>query len=144
VRQQLLAAIPRIVRGQAIAAGVPEDRLPVVEIDAEGTPAVFNDPALTERLAGVFRKTFGATNVVERKPSMGGEDFSRYGRTEPRVPSCMFSLGAVAREKYEESQRTGKPLPGLHSSLFVADPEPTLKTGITAMTAAVLELMGGK
>ena len=142
VRQQLLAAIPRIVRGQAIAAGIPEDRLPLVQIDAEGTPAVYNDPALTERLVGVFRATFGSTNVVERKPSMGGEDFSRYGRTEPRVPSCIFGLGAVAREKYAESQRTGQPLPGLHSSQFVADPEPTLKTGVTAMTAAVLELMG--
>lgn len=144
VRHQLLAAIPRIVRGQAIAAGIAEDRLPIVQIDAEGTPAVYNDPALTERLVGVFRATFGSTNVVERKPSMGGEDFSRYGRTEPRVPCCMFGLGAVAREKYDESQRTGKPLPGLHSSLFAPDPEPTLKTGVTAMTAAVLELMGKK
>lgn len=142
VREQLLAAIPRVTRGQAIAAGMPEDRLPVVRIDAEGTPAVYNDPALTERLVGVFRATFGGTNVVERKPSMGGEDFSRYGRTEPRVPSFMFSLGAVSPSKYAESQRTGQPLPGLHSSLFVADPEPTLKTGVTAMAAAVLELLG--
>ncbi len=141
VRQEVLNAIRRIVRGQAIAAGVPEDRMPIVEIDSEGTPAVYNDPALTERLATVFRTTFGDTNVVQRKPSMGGEDFSRYGRTEHKLPICMFSLGAVARSKFEESQRTGQPLPALHSSRFVADPEPTLKTGVTATTVAVLELL---
>ncbi len=142
VRQQVLTAIPRIVRGQAIAAGMPDDRLPVVDIAREYTPAVYNDPKLTERLMCVFRSLFGEANVVEEKPSMGGEDFGEYGRTEHKIPICMFDLGAAKRELYDESRRTGKPLPGLHSSLFAPDPEPTLKTGITAMTAAVLELMG--
>jgi hippurate hydrolase len=50
----------------------------------------------------------------------------------------------VPREEFEAAQHAGKPLPGLHSPLFAPAPEPTLKTGITAMTAAVLELMGGK
>ncbi len=144
VRQQVLDAIPRIVRGQALAAGVPEDRLPIVDIAPDYTPAVYNDPKLTERLMGVFRKLFGEANVVEEKPSMGGEDFGEYGRTEHKIPICMFDIGAVKREAFEESRRTGKPLPGLHSSLFAPDPEPTLKTGITALSAAVLELMGGK
>lgn len=143
-RQQLLEAIPRIVRGQAVAAGIPDDRLPIVDIEPEYTPAVYNDPALTERLAGVFRATFGETNVVPRKPSMGGEDFGEYGRTQHKIPICMFSLGAVAPADYEASQRTGKPSPGLHSPLFAPAPEPTLKTGITAMTVAVLELMDKK
>jgi hippurate hydrolase len=144
VRKQLLEAIPRIARGQAIAAGMPEDRLPIVDVGIEYTPAVYNDPALTERLAGVFRTAFGETNVVQRKPSMGGEDFGEYGRTVDKIPICMFSLGAVSPEEYEASQRTGKPLPGLHSPLFAPAPEPTLKTGITATTLAVLELMGKK
>ena len=72
---------------------------------------------------------------------MGGEDFGEYGRTEHKIPIFMFDIGVVAREEFEESKRTGKPLPGLHSALFAPAPEPTLKTGITAMTAAVLELM---
>jgi hippurate hydrolase len=141
VRRQVLAAIPRVVRGQAVAAGLPEDRMPIVEIDPEYTPAVYNDPKLTERVVGVFRSCFGEANVVEQKPSMGGEDFGEYGRTEHKIPIFMFDIGVVAREEFEESKRTGKPLPGLHSALFAPAPEPTLKTGITAMTAAVLELM---
>lgn len=142
VRKQVLEAIPRIVRGQAIAAGMPEDRMPLVNIGAEYTPAVYNDPGLTERLAGVFRANFGEANVVQRKPSMGGEDFGEYGRTADKIPICMFSLGAVSPEEYAASERTGKPLPGLHSPLFAPAPEPTLKTGVTATTLAVLELMG--
>ena len=35
----------------------------------------------------------------------------------------------------------GVALPGLHSALFIPVPEPTLRTGVKAMTSAVLELM---
>ena len=144
VRTQTLAAIQRIARGQAIAAGIPDDHLPVVNVEAEFTAATYNDPKLTERLVGVFNGWFGTTNVLQRKPSMGGEDFGDYGRTEHKIPICMFSVGGVKPEALKESARTGKPLPSLHSSLWAPDAEPTIKTGITAMTAAVLELMGKK
>jgi hippurate hydrolase len=144
VRTQTLAAIQRIARGQAIAAGIPDDRQPVVNVEAEFTPATYNDPKLTGRLVSVFNGWFGTTNVLQRKPSMGGEDFGDYGRTEHKIPICMFSVGGVKTETLKESLRTGKPLPSLHSSLWAPDAEPTIKTGITAMTAAVLELMEKK
>ena len=79
-----------------------------------------------------------------RKPTMGGEDFGEFGRTPDKIPICMFDLGGVKREVFDEARRSGKPLPSLHSSLWAPDPQPTLTTGITAMTAAVLELMGQK
>jgi hippurate hydrolase len=144
VRRQTLEAIRRIARGQALAAGIPEDRLPEVRTGDIPTPALFNQPELAARLAGVFRAWFGATNVVQRPPCMGGEDFSEYGLTEPRIPICMFSLGAVRPEAIKESERTGKPLPSLHSALWAPAPERTIKTGVAAMTAAVLELMGNQ
>jgi len=75
---------------------------------------------------------------------MGGEDFSEYGRTKDKIPICMFWLGAVKPEVVRESEQTGKPLPSLHSSQFAPLPEPTIKTGVIAMTAAVLELAGRK
>jgi hypothetical protein len=40
-----------------------------------------------------------------------------------------------------ESKKTGAPLPSLHSSKFAPVLEPTIRTGIVAMTAAVLDLM---
>jgi hippurate hydrolase len=143
VRAQTIAAIRRMTRGLAEAAGVPEDRLPTVDLkENEFTPATYNDPALTRRLAGVFKSWFGETNAQQVKPVMGGEDFSEYGRTSDKIPICMFWLGAVKPELVQEAEKTGKPLPSLHSSQFAPLPEPTIKTGVIAMTAAVLELAG--
>lgn len=141
VREQLLKAIERIARGQAVAAGLPDQLMPLVEINDDFTPATYNDPKLTARLVGVFQKWFGEANVLEQPPSMGGEDFAEYGRTDPKVPICMFSIGGVKRETYDAAKQGGKPLISLHSPFWSPDPEPTIKTGVTAMTAAVLELM---
>jgi len=142
VRQQTIAAINRITRGLAQAAGIPEDRLPVITVRDEFTPATYNDPTLTRRVAAALKAWLGDGNVVAAKPVMGGEDFSEYGRTKDKIPICIFWLGAVTAESVRESLATGKSLPSLHSSQFAPDPEPTIKTGVTAMTATVLELMG--
>ena len=141
VRQHILASIARITKNIAAAAGIPEDRAPIVKVsDTEVTPATYNDPKLTERLASTFEKTLGANNVVKWPPIMGSEDFGNFS-LDNQIPSCMFWLGAVEPAKVETSKTSGKPLPSLHSSLFEPLPEPTLRTGVKAMTAAVLELM---
>src|ERR1041385_345436 len=142
VRQQTIAAIRRIVRGQALAADIPEDRLPEVKLSDDFTPATYNDPELTERLVKVFQGCFGESKVIKRKPTMGGEDFSEYGRLEPGIPICMFVVGGVKQEAFKKSQETGEALPSLHSPFWAPDPSPTIKTGMTAMLVAVLELMG--
>jgi len=145
VRAQTIAAIKRITRGLAEAAGLPEDRMPTITLrEGEFTPATYNDPALTRRLAAAFKSWFGDANVRPMKPVMGGEDFSEYGRTQDKIPICLFWLGAVKPEAIAKSEKSGKPLPSLHSSQFAPVPEPTLKTGVTAMIAAVLELAGRK
>jgi hippurate hydrolase len=85
----------------------------------------------------------GKENVASHAPVMGGEDFGFFGRTTEKIPICIFWLGAVNRDRYLEAQKEGsQPLPSLHSSLFAPDPEPTIKTGVMAMTAAALELIG--
>ncbi len=141
-RQRTLESIRRIVRGQAISAGIPEDRLPIVRVDeAEFTPATYNHPDLAKRLNGVFRGLFGAEQVPVRPAGMGGEDFSEFGRTPEKVPICLFWLGAVAPERVKASAVSGRPLPSLHSSLFAPVPEPTIQTGVIATSAAVLDLL---
>ncbi len=141
VRQILLSAIERITKGIALAAGVPSDRAPIVKVsETEVTKATYNDPALTERLAGVFVKALGQENVVKSAPIMGSEDFG-YFSLDHQIPTSMFWLGAVDPAKVKQSKETGTPLPSLHSALFAPVPEPTLRTGVKAMTSAVLELM---
>ena len=76
------------------------------------------------------------------KPVMGGEDFSQYGRTAEKIPVSMFWLGSVDPARFEESERDVLPLPSLHSSLYHPLPAPTIRTGVLAMTAAALEVLG--
>ena len=135
VRQQLLAAIKRKAQAVASGAGAPE---PLVTV-AEGTPSLFNDPALAARLKPVFQEVVGKQNIEHSKLSMGGEDFSRYGRAG--VPSMMYWLGAVSQERLDSYKAAGERPPSLHSPLFYPDVEVTLVTGIGTMVATVLELL---
>lgn len=139
VRARILASIERIVKGVALTAGIPEDRAPIVKV-AEGTGSTYNDPKLLERLAGAFRQALGADNVVQVPPIMASEDFG-YFSLDQKIPATIFWLGASDAAKLKQSRDSGVAVPGLHSALFAPVPEPTLRTGIKAMTSAVLELM---
>jgi hippurate hydrolase len=137
VRKRVLASIERIARGIAMSAGVPDDRMPVVELLAgESVDATYNDPALTERIAAALTKGMGAPNVIRIDPLMVSEDFGRFG-VDRKIPICMINVGAVDPAKIASGQR----LPSLHSSGFAPLPDPTLRGGIKAMTLAVLELL---
>jgi hippurate hydrolase len=141
VRKRVLASIERITKGIAMAAGIPDDRAPIVKFsETQVTSATYNEPQLTERLAGVFTKTLGADNVVKLPPVMMSEDFG-YLSLDQKIPSTLFTLGAVDPARVKQSKEGGPPLPSLHSALFYPLPEPTLRTGVKAMTAAVLDLM---
>src|SRR5271155_800197 len=73
VRKQVLAAIDRITKAEAEAAGGPR-RAPLGHY--EGTDLVFNDPGLALRLKGVLQAALGQDNVVMEEPITGSEDFS--------------------------------------------------------------------
>ncbi|MBX3415779.1 MAG: amidohydrolase [Pirellulales bacterium] len=135
VRDLLIEAVTRKALAIAQGAKAPE---PVIKV-SEGTPAMFNDEELTSRLLPVFQKALGEENVTTTEPSMGGEDFSRYGLAG--VPILMFRLGAVDPQRLAGFARLKQEPPSLHSTLFYPDAEATLVTGITATTAAVLDLL---
>ncbi len=142
VREHVLAAIDRITKGIATAAGVPAEHAPIVEVlKDETTPATYNNPDLTKRLVAVWKNSLGAENVEAPDPTMGGEDFSEYSLPDHSIPAVDFHVGAVDPAKIAESKKTDVPLPSLHSSKFAPVPEPTIKLGVVAMTDAVLELM---
>jgi hippurate hydrolase len=139
VRKRILASIERIVKGVALAAGIPDDRAPIVKV-SEGTGSTYNDPQLSERLAGVFKQALGEENVVKVDPIMASEDFG-YFSLDHTIPTTIFWLGASDPAKVKANRETGADLPRLHSALFAPVPEPTLRTGVKAMTSAVLDLM---
>jgi amidohydrolase len=141
-RERVLAAIDRIAKGCAMAAGVPPDRAPIVTVSKDQfCPATYNNPELTKRLITVWKSSLGDENVKIVDAVMGGEDFSEYTLSDHSVPAVNFHIGSVEAAKIAEYKKAGKELPTLHSSKFAPVPEPTIRVGIIGMTTAVLDLM---
>jgi amidohydrolase len=136
VRKQILAAIARIAKAEAAAANVPRE--PSVD-HYEGTDAVYNDPALAERLKAPLEAALGKSNVVIEGPIAPSEDFSYF--VEQGVPGFYFSLGGADPQKFEEAKTTGKPLPSNHSPFFAPDVDPALHAGIAAEVAVLRNLL---
>ena len=141
-RKLLLDGIARIARGEAIAAGMPEDRMPEVTVQEPYTPATYNSPDFTEDVMAAFRERFGQDRVQQVPSVMGGEDFSQYLRADPEgVKSLIFWVGGVPQEQFDAAQRGEATLPSLHSPFWAPDAEKVIATAAEALTAATLDLM---
>jgi amidohydrolase len=141
-RQIVVDGIRRTAQGVALSAGVPENLAPIVTVlDAESTPVMYNDPALAARVKSALVNTLGAGNVFDDGPAMASEDFGVFGLEGHKIPTVMFGLGAMDPTKFAEAQAAGKTLPGPHTSLFQPSPEPTLRTGVTAMSSVAIALL---
>ena len=141
VRKILLDGIARIAKGEAIAAGMPEDRMPVMTIRDGLTPATFNTQPLTDRIAGAFAARFGADRVRQVKPQMGGEDFSHFHLADEKIQSLLFWVGGVPQAKWDAVKGDITKLPSLHSPFWAPDPEVTISTATEAMTTAALTVL---
>jgi amidohydrolase len=140
-RQIVLDGIRRAAQGVAVSAGVPDNLQPIVTVlDSESTPVMYNDPALATRMLTALRGALGAQNVFDEDPVMGSEDFGILG-LDRKIPCVMFWLGAMDPIKLAAAQAEGKFLPGMHTSHFEPVPEPTLRTGVTAMTSVAIALL---
>jgi hippurate hydrolase len=136
VRTRTFAAIRRVAKGEATAAGAPKE--PLVETPERGNPSVYNDPTLTLRLADALKRGLGDAVVVEMPAKMTSEDFSEYGLAG--VPSALLHVGAVHPTKLAAARQSGIPVPAPHSPEWAPEREPTLKGAIRAETTALLEL----
>jgi amidohydrolase len=136
VRQQVLAAITRIAKGEAAAAGAPRE--PLVE-RYEGTDLVYNNPVLAERLRAPLEAALGKDKVVTAEPISPSEDFSYF--VNQGVPGFYFSLGGADPEKFAQAKAAGTQLPSNHSSLFAPDVDPALHAGIEAEVAVLRNLL---
>jgi len=136
VRKQVLAAIARITKAEAEAAGAP--RAPSVD-RYEGTDLVYNDPALARRLRGALESALGKDHVVMEEPITASEDFSYF--VEQGIPGFYFSLGGADPQKFAQAKAAGTMLPSNHSSLFAPDVDPALHTGIAAEVAVLRNLL---
>lgn len=141
-RKLLLDGIERIARGEAIAAGMPEDRMPIVTVSRDMyTPSTFNTDALSNRLTVLFQKQFGADRVVSPKPLMAGEDFGRYWLANQSKQSTMFWVGGVPKAKWDAAAGDTSKLSSLHSPFWAPDAEAVISTATEAMVVAALDIL---
>jgi len=140
-RKLLLDGIRRIVRGEAIAAGMPEDRMPTIEIELPSADATFNTPELSDRLLQLFGTHFGAARAVETRPIMASEDFSRFWLADKSKQSVIFWVGGVPQAKWDAVKGDTLKLPPLHSPLWAPDADAVISTATEAMTVAALDVL---
>jgi amidohydrolase len=142
-RKLLLDGIRRIAKGEAEAAGMPADKMPEVSIaENEFTPATYNTPELTARVASLFKTRFGEARVVATPPVMGGEDFSEYYRADKaNIEALIFWVGGVPQAQYDDAKKSVKGLPSLHSPFWAPDAEKVISTAAEAMSVAAMDLM---
>lgn len=135
VRDHLLKAIERKAKGIAISVGAPEPEIKL----SEGTPALYNDDELAGRVERMLRAKLGNERVVTAEQSMGGEDFSRYGKAGVKI--MMLRIGSVEDKRLARYRELGIDPPSLHSAKYYPDAELTLETGITTTVLSVIELL---
>jgi amidohydrolase len=138
IRRQALAAIARITKAEAEAAGAPKE--PLIE-HLEGADSVYNEPALEQRLKTPLEVALGKENVLTRGPITPSEDYSYF--IEQGIPSFYFTLGGADPQKFAQAKAAGEHLPSNHSPLFAPDLDPALRAGIASEVAVLRNLLQG-
>jgi len=131
VRAKMLAGIERTAKAAAAMSDAPAPEIKITE----GVKAVINDPALVATAEKALKAAFG-DKFKTSPPGTPSEDFSEF--VNAGVPSMMFNIGVYDMERWTAANNGGPPLPSNHSPLFAPVPKPTIETGVTAMTLAVL------
>nr|WP_137678569.1 amidohydrolase [Parerythrobacter lutipelagi] len=141
-RKLLLDGIARIAKGEAMAAGMPQDKMPTVTIADPYTPSTYNTPEFTEKVMSEFRTRFGDGQVMQVPSVMGGEDFGQFYRADPdNIESLIFWVGGVPQEQFDAVQAGEGSLPSLHSPFWAPDAEAVIATAAEALSSATLELL---
>ena len=140
-RDMLIAAIERTAKGIAAANGAPA---PIVKV-TESTPVTVNNRDLARRINAAFVRDLGTAGVKPwEQVTMGAEDFAYYVAPEHKIPGFFWGVGGTPQADLDAEKAGGPPVAGHHSGLFKVDAKASVVTGATAMTAAVLELLGRK
>jgi hippurate hydrolase len=140
-RKALLEGIARIAKAEALAAGMPDDKLPKVTVQEPYTPATYNTPEFTDRVVATLKPRFEG-RVLETPSVMGGEDFSQFYRADrENVEALIFWVGGVRQAEWEKAQKGELSLPSLHSPFWAPDAPVVIATATEALTAATLDLL---
>jgi hippurate hydrolase len=151
VQAKVVSAIERIVMAEAEAARAPR---PPEIVRSVGGPVTSNDADVVDRVKAAHLAWFGEKRVMDMPvPAMGSEDFGLFAHADgdessPRtVPTGFWFWGGASAEQVAAAEggslleKIGS-LPSNHHPGFMVDPEPTLRTGVEALTVAALAYLG--
>ena len=140
-RARLVEAVRRTARGEAIAMGMADERMPEVIVSPEGADPTINTPEFAREMAELFAQRFPGR--VKAVPAvMAAEDFNEFGRAAPQARTLLFWVGAQPQAAWDAAGGDLTRLPPLHSARYAPDPEPTIATAAEALAAAALHILG--
>jgi amidohydrolase len=141
-RQVVITGLKDMAAGITASAGLPPDKAATVTVlENESTPVLYNDPAQTAMVKADLVKALGTQNVLDIPRGMASEDVGVFALPTHEIPLTYFILGAMDPGKLAAARAAGKELPGPHTSRFEPLPEPTIRTGVTAMTSVAISLL---
>ena len=139
--EKVISAIKRISNAAAIMAGMPENKLPLVNVLPVDTPPVLNNEELSKSIQKFAELSIGGQNIISTSPAMVGEDFGKYGRTKENIPLCLIWLGSTNPDEMKKLIAKGKKPSPLHSPTLNPDYSKTIETGIIVMVGNVIGLL---
>ncbi|AWB95504.1 amidohydrolase [Agromyces badenianii] len=135
VRQHILDSVDRIAKGEAAAAGAPEEPT-ITEI--ERFPIVVNDAEALGKTLHAFAEWLGADKILDPGAGAGSEDVGILA-TSAGAPLSYWLLGGTDPSLFTTGDMTDPALatvPSNHSPHYAPVIEPTLTIGVTALVTA--------
>ncbi|KAF2832921.1 hypothetical protein CC86DRAFT_414628 [Ophiobolus disseminans] len=139
VRDKVLAAVKRIIRGEAIASGVIKE--PDVSLIVSYSSTV-NDPTTSAKLKESFESYLSNNRTWQSPRITASEDFSLLA-SDIGVPSVFWNWGGVDPKIWEKYEKTNnsKLIAKTHQENYAPVLDPTIKTGIHAMSLAAFSFL---
>ena len=133
----MIAAVERIIKAEALASGA--EREPAILYSSTGSVLV-NDPLATERTVTAFTEHFGAGELLPLPQLASSEDGGNLALAAG-VPTVYWFWGGPDRDRVLTASAEGRfdqDIPSNHSPEFAPEIEPTIRTGVEALTIAAL------
>jgi amidohydrolase len=138
---KIINSIERMAQGLALAAGLPENKYPIISINDDSWDQVINDGEIVNKIEKVFTHLLGHSNVINIDPVNTSEDFGNFGKGDPPIPLFMWEIGVTNETRLVKAAKENRRIPPLHNPSFYPDLDKGLPTGIISLTGAALELL---
>ena len=139
-RTKVLAAIRRIVKAECAASNAPKE--PLFE-DTSTFPLTLNDENLKTSVGATFQDFFGEAYDGDMPQCNGSEDFTELGSALSK-PCLFWFVGGVDKKLWDAAHTEGthESIPVNHSSYFAPVIQPTLSSGMQALSIGALTFLG--